>query len=147
MKKNNKKGFTLAELLIVVAIIAVLVAVAIPVFTSQLEKSRDAVTISNLRSAYAMAQTAYLTEQSDNANSVTYAKNTTDGDNISAVVTVGKVVSKGQSNTTAWSNAQTELPFASLLSSIADLDNVPGTYSIDFTYDDDGKISAIGITP
>ena len=38
MKKNNK-GFTLAELLIVVAIIAVLVAIAIPVFTSQLEKS------------------------------------------------------------------------------------------------------------
>ena len=33
--KKNKKGFTLAELLIVVAIIAVLVAIAIPVFTTQ----------------------------------------------------------------------------------------------------------------
>ena len=31
MKKNNNKGFTLAELLIVVAIIAVLVAIAIPI--------------------------------------------------------------------------------------------------------------------
>ncbi len=41
--KENKKGFTLAELLIVVAIIAVLVAISIPIFTSQLEKSRDAV--------------------------------------------------------------------------------------------------------
>ena len=39
MKKNNK-GFTLAELLIVVAIIAVLVAVSIPTFNNQLEKSR-----------------------------------------------------------------------------------------------------------
>ena len=39
MKIKNKKGFTLAELLIVVAIIAVLVAVAIPIFTSQLEKA------------------------------------------------------------------------------------------------------------
>ena len=37
--KENKKGFTLAELLIVVAIIAVLVAISIPIFTSQLEKS------------------------------------------------------------------------------------------------------------
>ena len=31
---NRKKGFTLAELLIVVAIIAVLVAVSVPVFTA-----------------------------------------------------------------------------------------------------------------
>lgn len=63
MKKtlHNKKGFTLAELLIVVAIIAVLVAIAIPIFTSQLEKSRDAVTASNVRAAYAEAQTAWLT--------------------------------------------------------------------------------------
>ena len=52
MKKNNK-GFTLAELLIVVAIIAVLVAIAIPVFTSQLEKSREATDAANIRSAYA----------------------------------------------------------------------------------------------
>ena len=60
--KNNKKGFTLAELLIVVAIIAVLVAIAIPVFTSQLEKSREAVDLANLRSAYAECSTAVLTE-------------------------------------------------------------------------------------
>ena len=62
--KENKKGFTLAELLIVVAIIAVLVAISIPIFTSQLEKSRDAVTESNVRAAYAQAQTAWLTAQS-----------------------------------------------------------------------------------
>lgn len=40
---KSKKGFTLAELLIVVAIIAVLVAISIPVFNSQLEKARRAV--------------------------------------------------------------------------------------------------------
>ena len=61
MKKNNKKGFTLAELLIVVAIIAVLVAVAIPVFTAQLEKSREATDLANVRSAYAEQMAAYLT--------------------------------------------------------------------------------------
>ena len=59
MKKNNK-GFTLAELLIVVAIIAVLVAIAIPVFTSQLEKSREATDMSNLRAAYAEVMATYL---------------------------------------------------------------------------------------
>ncbi|MDO5343271.1 MAG: prepilin-type N-terminal cleavage/methylation domain-containing protein [Bacteroidia bacterium] len=61
MKKNNEKGFTLAELLIVVAIIAVLVAISIPIFSTQLEKSRDAVTAANLRSAYAEAAVEVLT--------------------------------------------------------------------------------------
>ena len=53
MKKMNQKGFTMAELLIVVAIIAVLVAIAIPIFTTQLEKSREAVDAANIRAAYA----------------------------------------------------------------------------------------------
>ena len=59
MRKNNK-GFTLAELLIVVAIIAVLVAIAIPVFTTQLEKSREATDLSNVRAAYAEVMASYL---------------------------------------------------------------------------------------
>lgn len=63
-KRNNKKGFTLAELLIVVAIIAVLVAIAIPIFTSQLEKSREATDMANVRSAYGSVVTAYLTDGS-----------------------------------------------------------------------------------
>ncbi len=50
-----KKGFTLGELLIVVAIIAVLTAIAIPVFYSQLEKSRQSVDLASMRSAYAAA--------------------------------------------------------------------------------------------
>jgi len=67
MKKNNK-GFTLAELLIVVAIIAVLTAIAIPVFTSQLEKSKEATDISNIRSYYAEVTTALLTGDLKNQN-------------------------------------------------------------------------------
>lgn len=67
MKKtlHNKKGFTLAELLIVVAIIAVLVAIAIPIFTAQLEKAREGVDEANLRSLYAEAVSASLLGDTD----------------------------------------------------------------------------------
>ncbi|MDD6102022.1 MAG: type II secretion system protein [Clostridiales bacterium] len=57
MKKSNL-GFTLSELLIVVAIIAVLVAVSVPIFTTQLEKSREATDLANVRSAYALIKAA-----------------------------------------------------------------------------------------
>ena len=42
MKKRLKKGFTLAELLIVVAIIAVLTAIAVPLFVTSLNKAQTA---------------------------------------------------------------------------------------------------------
>ncbi len=58
--KNNKKGFTLMEMLIVVAIIAVLVAIAIPVLNGTLEKSREAADAANLRAAYAECAIAVL---------------------------------------------------------------------------------------
>ena len=58
--KNNKKGFTLMEMLIVVAIIAVLVAIAIPVLNGTLEKAREATDAANLRAAYAEVSVNYL---------------------------------------------------------------------------------------
>ena len=79
--KRNKKGFTLAELLIVVAIIAVLTAIAIPVFTSQLEKSREATDLSNIRAAYAEAVSDYLADGASRAKSATVStiQQTTEG--------------------------------------------------------------------
>ncbi len=71
MKRLNKKGFTMAELLIVVAIIAVLVAIAVPVFTSQLEKSREAVDAANIRAAYAEVVTESISGNSSASQTVT----------------------------------------------------------------------------
>lgn len=61
--RNDQRGFTLMEMLIVVAIIAILIAVAIPTFSSQLEKARAATDQANVRSAYAVAQTCLLLNQ------------------------------------------------------------------------------------
>lgn len=58
--KQNKKGFTMTELLVVVAIIGVLVAVSIPIFTSQLHKARVATDWANVRSYYSELQADYI---------------------------------------------------------------------------------------
>ncbi|MEQ2562791.1 prepilin-type N-terminal cleavage/methylation domain-containing protein [Ventrimonas sp. CLA-AP-H27] len=60
--RENKKGFTLAELLVVVAIVGILVAISIPVFTSQLGKARKATNQANMRAAKAAAVAQYMTD-------------------------------------------------------------------------------------
>lgn len=60
MRNKHKKGFTLSELLIVVAIIGVLVAISIPIFTSQLHKAEVATDWANVRAYYAEIQADYI---------------------------------------------------------------------------------------
>ncbi len=80
LKKLNKKGFTLAELLIVVAIIGVLVAISIPIFTAQLEKAREATDAANLRSAYAEAMAEAVTNESPTIPTATVTQKQTVAD-------------------------------------------------------------------
>lgn len=70
-KIKNSKGFTLMEMLIVVAIIAILIAIAIPTFTSTLEKTREAADLANIRSAYAEAMVTAMTGNSEGTAEVT----------------------------------------------------------------------------
>ena len=63
-QKLNKKGFTLAELLVVVAIIAILVAIAIPIFTGALRDAQMRVNQANIRSVKGEAVTAILSNWS-----------------------------------------------------------------------------------
>lgn len=78
LKKRGNKGFTLMEMLIVVAIIAVLIAIAIPIFTSQLEKSREAADAANIRSAYAEVTANYLSDNQAHTISVDCSSNFSD---------------------------------------------------------------------
>ncbi len=76
---KERKGFTMAELLIVVAIIAVLVAIAIPIFTTQLEKSRDATDQANIRAAYAEIASALVSNTNTSAAIADLGLSTSDG--------------------------------------------------------------------
>lgn len=58
---RNKKGFTLIEMLVVIAIIAVLVAIVIPVVGNSTNKAACATNAANLRSVKAEITTALLT--------------------------------------------------------------------------------------
>lgn len=57
-KKKDNKGFTLVELIIVVAILAILVGILAPQYTKYVEKSRRSADVSNLESLVKAAQVA-----------------------------------------------------------------------------------------
>lgn len=76
--RKTDRGMTIAELLIVIAIIAVLVAVAIPVFTKHLEKSRETTDISNIRSMVSTLYHAYAEDGKEHLGFIE-AKQKSDG--------------------------------------------------------------------
>jgi type IV pilus assembly protein PilA len=67
--RENDEGFTLVELLVVIIIIGVLAAIAIPVFLSQREKGYDSAVKSDLRNA-ATAEQTVLTETGAYSNAM-----------------------------------------------------------------------------
>lgn len=86
--RENKKGFTLAELLVVVAIVGILVAISIPVFTAQLGKARLATNNANLRAAKAAAVSEYLTGDKNDGQSDNYQYTVSTGDITADGVTI-----------------------------------------------------------
>ena len=98
--RKNEKGFTLAELLIVVAIIGVLVAISIPIFTAQLEKAREATDMANIRAAYAEVVADGLTDPAKTHTATVTMKQTKNGWQTSDVNIAGVAISSIPSSKT-----------------------------------------------
>ncbi len=61
--KGQEEGFTLIELMVVVLIIAILIAIAIPTFLGARQRAQDRQVQSNLRNAFAAEKVVYTDNQ------------------------------------------------------------------------------------
>lgn len=100
--KRIRNGFTLMEMLIVIAIIAVLIVIAIPVFASQLEKSREAADLANVRSAYAQVSAEVLLGDPEVTVTVDLKQKQADWQSLDPVNIGGIVHYKKQEDTDNW---------------------------------------------
>ena len=105
--KLNRKGFTLLEMLIVIAIVAVLISVAVPVLSSQLERSREAVDLANVRSAYAQVSTEALLGNTHVTVTVNLKQKQADWQSLDPVNIGGIVHYKKQGDTDNWKGVAT----------------------------------------
>lgn len=90
-KLSKNGGFTLVEMLIVIAIIAVLIAISIPVVTGQLEKARQSADAANCRAAYAEAMINVIEDGTTGAATTDAVMQSDSWDTMSANSTIGGV--------------------------------------------------------
>lgn len=90
------------EMLIVIALIAVLIAIAIPVFASQLEKSREATDLANVRAAYAQVSTEAQLGNFEATVTVDLKQKQADWQSVDPVNIGGIVHYKEQGDTDNW---------------------------------------------
>ena len=108
-KKLNRKGFTLAELLVVVAILGILVAISVPLFSSRMEAAKKSTDEANVRAAKAAAAAVLMSDEKlsdDNADAGTWYYDAVNG----KLVGADEKPSKGYGQSTTAVEGAVEAP-------------------------------------
>ncbi|MBR7116293.1 MAG: type II secretion system protein [Clostridia bacterium] len=86
MRKTNKKGFTIVELVIVIAVIAILASILIPTFSGVIGEAGDAAAAANAKAAYTEYVTAQVQASAEVEENVVVVVNVNGEDRYFAVV-------------------------------------------------------------
>ena len=70
MRKNNRKGFTIVELVIVIAVIAILAGVLIPTFASVTKNAKESKALQEVKAAYTVYVADTLAAEGDLAEAL-----------------------------------------------------------------------------
>ena len=119
--KNNRKGFTLVELIVVLVIIAILAAITVPTMSTYIDKANEKKIVTDARSLYVAAQTilteAYAVSPEDfNSSGVLYnasALKTAETDKALSSVMIGTYDGSGVFDKNVFLDSNTETEYYS----------------------------------
>ena len=106
--RNNKRGFTLVELIVVLTILAVLAAMLIPALQGYIEKSLETADVLHVREAYMEVLTASLTNDTENqVKTVNLKQKQDDWQSMDPITIAGITHYKADKDTPNWKGIPT----------------------------------------
>lgn len=134
---KSKKGFTLVELMIVVVIMAILVAVAVPIFSAVTKNARTKTCVSNMREIVSQITNKAMSENKTYLGTIEI---TSDGDKATAYTPTADANDKA-----GFATEFTETKFAGMFQAGIPVCPASGTYTITLTAADATTAGSVSV--